>query len=596
MVYIQKNVPPPNNIIPFSLNSFNGGLNNRSSQLEANQASDLINMSFVDEELMHGRYGTTAYDAVDLPSSVLFIDEYKPYDATAQLLRCTSTELYSGSAKIATVSNAISGANYMGKYYFVDGAKINLYGTFPQADNLPHVDVIGTPVNADIVMQLVNPPAGYTPLGATYDTGVWKYDYTNLKCWYEPCENEIADTYKGENVLPVNPSYIAVHQDRLYISGSSDDDDNVFITDIMNGFYCPVFLPIQLPPNGDKVVGLFVFHDSIIVGRNYDIHVIYGNTNRTDLSNDLFRLKRVNTHTGFASHNAVSIAHNYMFFAGHDGNMYAMHTTQTNVDILATQILNHTIDIEKAPISVTNVDLASSYSVFFNDIWYVSIGDKLLLYSYRHRSWTLYKFTDFSPTSLYIKGYDLIIGINTGVSVKIDNTKYSDLGKPYQSYWSSKVMDYDQPSVFKQFREFFIVADTFSSYDSDINFTFEVDYIDVKDTHTIQNQISVWGKSKWGDRFINRNIVTSLPIIIGRRGRTLRVTFSNGYFPHSTVATKADLDNVLGKEEGMLVYVTDESAYYLYTDFSWVKQTDENLFQPMKVREVNGEYELRGKR
>ena len=36
--------------------------------------------------------------------------------------------------------------------------------------------------------------------------------------------------------------------------------------------------------------------------------------------------------------------------------------------------------------------------------------------------------------------------------------------------------------------------------------------------------------------------------------------------------------------------------FYLYTKGSWEKQENEDINQRMKIYEVNGEYELRGKR
>src|SRR5690606_32990345 len=204
---------------------------------------------------------------------------------------------YIGNLFNYAISGNISGRNYMGMYYFADGANLFTYGKFPQASST-NIRIEGTPNAFYNVMKLVNPPVGFTPLASPAVRGVWVYDYINWKTWYEPCENEMDDTYKGANVVPTNPQFVEVHGDRIYISGSKDDDDNVFISDVGNGLYFPVFLPIQLPPNSDKINGMIVFHDSVVVGRSNDIHVIYGNTNRTDLSATLFRLKRINTHTG----------------------------------------------------------------------------------------------------------------------------------------------------------------------------------------------------------------------------------------------------------------------------------------------------------
>src|SRR5690606_2606183 len=104
------------------------------------------------------------------------------------------------------------------------GDKIRVYGKFPQSTTT-YEEVIGTPVDDYVVLEVVNPPADYTPLDTSHTRGVTKYDYNNLKVWYEPCQNEKTDAYKGENVLPEKPKYIVNHNGRIFLSGSEKDDD-----------------------------------------------------------------------------------------------------------------------------------------------------------------------------------------------------------------------------------------------------------------------------------------------------------------------------------------------------------------------------------
>lgn len=594
MAYLQKNVPPPNKVLTFTMNNFVGGLNNRSSQLQPNESFNLLNMKFDDESVMVKRDGVDYYDAHVITGSITYIDEFKPYQDTFQLIRASNTQVFSGTTKIADVAGKINGMNYMGAYYFVDGAKIRVYNKFPQAAGT-YLKIVGTPVNSYVCMELVNPPAGYTPLPTEHISGVWVYDYATNRCWYEPCQNEINDTYKGANTLPTKPKYIEIHGDRLFLASDVTDDDNVYISDISNGFYFPVFLPLQLPPNGDKIVGLKSFHDSIVVGRKNDIYVIYGNTNRPEVADLVFRIKKVTTHTGFASQDAVDIVNNYLFYLGHDGNVYGMHTTKTDVDLLATQIINVHVDLFRTPINATVGDLSTASSVYYKDEWYLSIGDKTVVYSYRHKGFTMYRYSFLKMKSFYVQDYDLLYGGDNGRIMK-NSTVYSDLGQPYHAFWTSMSMDMNEPTTYKQLREFYIVAHVFETYTSRIDVKFEIDYVNVDESYYLTNETSIWGKSKFGARFINRNIIASLPIVLGRRGRTLRFTMSNGYEPSAPVDTYAQLSGYPGLKEGTLVLVRGESKYYLYRNHEWVLQSNEDLFQPMKVYEVSGQYELRGKR
>lgn len=567
-------------------------MNNRSEILQPNQCSDVLNMTFADDTVMEKRRGSTIVDTLRLNGELVFIDEYKPYNDTDVLIRATKTEIYVGNMKVANIKGQITGVNFAGKYFFADGEKFYVWGKFPQRSTT-YEEVIGTPDANYLLMEVVNPPQGFTPLGTEHTRGKVKYDYTNRKVWYEPCQNEIEDPYKKSNVLPQNPRYIVVHNGRLFISGSKKDNDNVFISDLNNPYYFPVSLPMQLPPNSDKIVGLHVYDDSVVVGRKEDIYVITGMTNRTDMGVPVFRLRKINTHTGFANHYAVNVAHNYLFFMGSDGNAYALSSIQGNERALASSILSRTIDFFRPPVNLTKQDIYEASSIFFDDKWYITMKDKIMIYSYRHQAWTMYN--NLHARSFY-KFNNVLFWGNKDGQLCMPSEDHLDQGEPYEAYWSSKTFDMGEPSYYKQFKDFFIIAHTFDNFNSDIGVTFEIDHIIVKENFLIKNQKSIWGKSRFGDRFINNNVNVSLPFSIGRRGRTIRFIFRNGFEIGTPVSTVDELDGYLGKKEGLLVKVTSTNQYFSFINGTWVEQTMENLNQTMRIYSVNGDYELRGKR
>ena len=596
MVYIQKNTPPPNKIMDFTQNVFSGGLNNQSNILEPFEASYLINMVFSTDEVMDKRYGSVVFDAVNvanLINPVVFIDEYKPYNSTDVLLRATSSKLYADGVEIYTVNGQISGENYNGKYYFSDGSGLYAYGIFHQTTTT-YTKVIGTPITTHIVTKTVSPPVDYFPLDTSHVRGVTVVDYNINQVWYEPCQKELEDTHKGANVVPDNIKYIVTHGGRLFASGDNDDDDNVFISDVQNPYYFAVILPIQLPPNSDNVVGLVVYDDSVVVGRNDDIYAINGLTNRANEGVPLFTLRKLNTHTGFANNKSINVVHNFLFFLGSDGNAYAISSAKQSESILSTQLISKQIDLFKDPISFTNTEIRGAVSYFHDDIWYVSIQDKVLLYSYRHVAWSMFK--GLNMRSLYKLNDELIWGDTNGDVVKFSND-YLDQGVPFIAEWHSKNFDMDTSITFKHFREFFLVSHVFNELSSDIRVLFQVDHSDIKDEIIVSNQISRWGISSFGDRFITRNINASFPFVIGRRGRYIKIILKNSYDVQDTVYTTSDLDFVTGLVDGStLVYVSQDNTYYLYKESAWHLMSNIDLNQPMRVYEINGEYELRGKR
>lgn len=593
MPYIQNQKLPTRKIMQFTNKDFRGGLNNRSELLNLNEASDLMNMAFYDDTIMEKRHGFSLFDNVKLPDKVTFIDRYRPYVDADKILRATDTELWVDGVKLCDVAGRVVGVNFSGHYFFVDGAKLRVYGKFAQSSTT-YEKVIGTPINDYVLLDVVNPPSGYVPLDNTNKQGVRQIDYTNKQIWYEPCTNELNDAFKGTNVIPDKPSLLTVHHRRLFVSGVTNDDDNVFIADLDNPYYFPPTLPLQPTPNADKNTCLVVYDDCVIVGRNYEIYYISGDTNRTDIQGaNLFQLHKMNTHTGIPNQNCAMQSHNFLFFMGSDGQAYSLSNVRGGAQVMNTSLLSKNIDILKDPINLTLSDVKNASSAFYNDIWFISMGDKILIYSYKLMAWSIWN--HLNVTAMTVLDDQFLLSDIDGDTI-CQSDDFLDKGVPFNAYWSSMHYDMDDANSFKQFREFFIVAHTFDAYKSDIFVKFGIDYVDVNLETKITNQRSVWGKSIFGDRFITRNINASVPFILGRRGRNIRITISNGYTPIAPVATLADLDKVQNKTNGTLVFVTETNSYHLYMNYAWTEPSMEDLNQPMRVYQINGEFEFKGKR
>lgn len=598
MAYIQRKIPSPNKVFSFPIKDFSGGLNNASEILMDNESSDLLNMAFTDRVLMEKRQGLDWYDsfqvldAEGVGDDITYLGEYKPYVGDDELIRASNLKVYSENYKIQDVLGQIDAINFYGRFYFVDGDSLYVYGKFPSATST-YVDVTGEYVSK-CVMKVVNPAEGYTPLDTTHIMGVTRYNYDTFEVSYEPCQNELDDSSKGVNIVPSNPRFICAHNGRVFLSGVKDDNDNVFISAVERPFYFPVGLPMQIPPDSDEIMGLIVYNNSVVVGRKHDIYVIMGDTNDTTLGFDLFVLKKLNTHTGFASGKAVSVVNNFLFFLGSDGIVYAMSSVNYDSKNLITQIISGQLDLTKYPISVTYDDMATASAVYITGEWYLSIADKVLLYNYDNRAWTLYD--GFNATSMYNRDNALIFGKSNGY-VGCYGTNYLDYSHPYKAYWKSKNYDMDEPNLFKHFRDLTISAHTYEAYLSDIYIGVEIDYIDASDEFHVESAVTLWGKAKFGEKFINRNITASLPLWISRRGRTIRFTIMNGYVYEGYVDTLADRDNWPDKYTGMVLYVLSDTTFYLYNkDREWEVLDNSQINQRMKIHQLNIDFETRGAR
>lgn len=576
--YIQNSNIPASKILSFSVKQFNGGLNN-ATELQDNEAFDIMNMSFTDGIYMEKRTGLTdslllnplpsndtLYDSVlsllvdsqgstlisSVNTNIVFVDKFRPYSGEHIMLYATDDKLYKilnkESVELCNLNGKMRGKNFFGKYYFVDGDELRVF-------------------DGDTIKKVINPPTGFTPLPSPAIIGVINSNATEI--WYEPCALQIADTALGANIIPTNPSFIEIRKNRLYISGASGVNNNtVYISDIENPLYFATLLPLQPTPNGEVITGLKNFHDTMVVARNESFFAIYGSSNLST-SSDQFSVKQINTHTGCASQDTMQIMNNYMVYLGSDGVVYRMVTPLTDVRQITTEILSVKIDLRFPPLNFNINNLSSATASFYDGEYFLKLQDRILIYNYRHMAWTVY--SDINTSFLFIMDNVRYFACNDGkiYRQKVYRNDINNSMTPYEineiltafsdgdgesrvaieAYYKTKRMDFNEPSYYKFFRDVFITSKVYSALKSTTDLTFELDYNDVTGQFSSTMSISVFGVSKFGDVFINREIVDSIPVRIGRRARTIALKAHNTY-----------------------------------------------LDQPFRLIEINGDYTLRGRR
>lgn len=159
--------------------------------------------------------------------------------------------------------------------------------------------------------------------------------------------------------------------------------------------------------------------------------------------------------------------------------------------------------------------------------------------------------TEFTLLRSYIgEAGETVVKINNVVTTaaeQIDNTKftlpactggetitiehlsiltYLDIGVEYETYWESKDLDFDYITKNKQIKKAYIVANTYKYYTSNIHVDIYVDYDEYETDFVMENKISLFGISLFGDLFITKNIVESKPIAIPRRGKIFKFKLS----------------------------------------------------------------------
>lgn len=596
-MWYQNNTPAPNRTQSYSIKSFTAGLNNYNTAPAENHATNILNMEFRDEHAMAKRFGSSRVDDVEMASPVTQLDLYRPYKDADVLVRADKGKVRLGEVEKALsrtdgVEPVLEGVTFMGSYFFAYGEDLYVF-TKAQAAST-YVKHVGTVSDTYRIWKVVKPPEAAVPLDKTHQQGVRVYSFTSSTIHYEPCQNEIEDASKGANVPPSHVSFLVSHKNRLFLSGNRKDDDNVFITDALNPYYFPVSLPMQVPPNGDAVRGLAVYDDGVVVSRTHDMFAITGDTNNKELGYELFKLRRLNVHIGFMNNRVAHFAHNYLFYLGADKKVYALSSVRQTEKVLVTSVISNKLDLTAAPLSFTDAELARSVAAFHDNLYYLSIGTRILVYSYVHTAWTVYD--NLRVTSFAKRGTELLMGDEEGHVKQFDKSTYLDKGKPYKALWSSTWLDMGSAMDYKHFKEFMVLGQAYKDSVSNVRVNFEIDYAEVKHTYTVENKMSVWGVSAFGDRFITRHMNESYPLHIGARGRVIRFTLSNSYVQTGTLETQEELRMLTHMKDGDLVLVKESNSWHLYRDLAFHTIEPQELNQPMSVLQVSGDFEYRTKR
>lgn len=604
--------------ITFAIKNFTGGLNNVMSpnRISDSQSPDLLNVRFRKDGVLEKRSGLSKYNFLapgysingDLNGAwVIKVGD----DGEGLLLHVNRDLIYVTTCGIPVYipwgqdsqlhSVELSVAQFQNKIYFVDnGLKIHFL----------KIDELEEPNPSPNIYYICDPPKDFTPKPKPATKGVYKeapsvYDRPNMiDTWYEPCEYEIEDGYKGVNVTEsFRKRYICVHKDRLYVTGNDDDSNMVYISDILNPCYFPASLPIQTPPDGDRIVALKEFGQSLIIGRRDSMFALTGNTNRP--GDEEYRLTKISTHTGVANHRCLDTAQGFLFYVGNDSNLYKMSYAITDTPTLLTKKLNTTVDLKKPPLNKSIYDISNAHTFYdkYNGEWWVQIGKDSLVYNYDYMAWTRHTGCDNRMMLHYQDKFTLCRENCT--FTYFDDTVYYDMDYEYPTlrlpipcYWTSKDIDFGEATRIKQIRDTYVVSEVFDENKCDIRVKYDVDYVPIENESRIESEISLWNKALWDkSRFISTNIARSLPIMVGRRGRTFRAWIGNGYvfkdyvteLPHQSESNPGDLYYCDGKFYVRTPRNYETREYYRELD-------EDELYQPMKIYEISGLYEFKGYR
>ena len=602
-------MPQTNTKLSFAISDFSGGLVNNvnDAKMENKESPDLLNMMFRNDGLLQKRPGSIFIKGFRYDCNKVFVVEPEPNVYKYIFINSGAMYLENGNDTPYHIMNLdrpiLDGCQFMNKFFFVDGEYVYYYD-----------------LKTKFVYKIVSCPSDFTPIPKPSTYGEVKTKHISgvlFETWYEPCEYELEDGYKGSSVAPIKPSIIITHKDRLYVSGNIDAPNMIYISDILQPVYFPSALPLQTPSTDDVITSLKVFNDCLIIGRRDTIYVLFGNSNRTD-SISQYTLTKVNTHTGIINNNCCDLVHNMMFFVGSDGNLYRLSPPSTSMDVLATTQVNRKLDLFSKPFNLHIGDFSFAHTKYDsqNGLWYIQIGNHTIVYNYNLMAFTRYnnieaiQFITMNSELQFLRRDGNIYRFAKPTEHETYYDNYYDpktdtfVDIPVRAYWTSRNMDLGNPALVKQFRNMYIVSESFDNHDSVVRVNFEVDYIDVNQEFAIDNEVAKWDVAVWDKhKFTSRNIDRSLPIVLNRRGRTIKVSFGNGYDYFGSFHTFPKPGEV---PEYSLIYYIPEGKMYLRTPYreGFDDMKDKyfreffpvELNQALLVHNVNGLYQKRGYR
>lgn len=622
---------PSNERMEFSIKNFSGGINNvvSPSRIADSESPNMLNVTFTDDGTLQKRPGLKVDESIpQIPYDVNSLD-YDLLNAYEIKIKGNKSGYIINQRKYLTYITSkgevkrlswdrqyydkpFSGTRFLDKFFFVDG------GTRIHYFKIQELEEIEVPQ----IYWVKNPPPGFTPTPKPATKGVVKQqknpDIPNyIDIWYEPCEYELEDGYKGINFCEFNPTLVTTVKDRLYLSGNRFDENMLYISDILEPHYYPASLPIQMPPDGDFITNMTVFNDSLIIARNNDLYALSGNTNRIE-TGTAYKLTQINSHTGMPNDRCANVVHGFLFFVGSDGNCYKMSPSYNNSNQIVTQQLNLKIDFKIKPFFKTLEQIKQAHTGYdpVRGEWFVEIDKLTFVYNFRLMAWTVYN--NVSCSAFVTTDDSFYLCKQNCTFTRFDKSVLSDyydlykLNIPIHSFWQSKDIDFGRPTRVKQVRDTYLVSETFDRALSTVNVRLNIDYVDVSKVHQITGEASYWDEAIWDvNKFIGYNINRSYPMMIGRRGRTFSVYISNqGNFAGLWQGLPSNND-IADMEYGT-IFATYSSydSHGNPTNIKFYKRgnynlelgsyvyplTEKDMFQPMKIYEFNGLYELRGYR
>lgn len=346
---------------------------------------------------------------------------------------------------------------------------------------------------------------------------------------------------------PPAAKYIALHKNYLFLAGNSTYPSRLYYCnlDTPETWTGTDFIDIN-PDDGDTITGLYTTLDTLIITKEYNIYVLYGDTPTYTEGLELWRIKKSSTSTGAVNMGCLATYGKSLFYLSRNGGVQTfgggISTEGIEVDSLTSALMSKDIT---PTIDGLNESRFNQAQAIVNDFRYIlsvpngssTTNNLCLVYDFRAGGWTLWTIPANCFCNFRSSGVDYLYfgSPSTGKIYRYTPTTYSDNGTAISAYYKTKDFNIGSSANDKLFRQFYVTVNKASDYT--LTVTPEFDFGDTDpavSSYSIGSVTSdslwgtmVWGTNKWG-------AATSSPS--GKQIMNDRAKFVNYKFSNNTLS------------------------------------------------------------
>ena len=339
---------------------------------------------------------------------------------------------------------------------------------------------------------------------------------------------------------PIIAKYIALHKNYLFLAGNSTYPSRVH--------YCNLDTPetwgannfFDVNPNdGDFITGLSVTLDTLIIMKEYNMYILYGDTPTYTEGLTLWRIKKASVTTGGVNQGSLQLYGKNLFYLSRNNGVQlfggSISTGEVEVDNLTSALISKDITPTIAGLNETRFSQAASIVWDYKYILSVpnsasTTNNLCLVYDFIATGWSLWNIPANCWSIFRSSSVDyLYFGSTTiGKIYRYTPTTYSDNGTAISAYYKTKDYSITNPSDSKLFRKFYITVNK----SSDFAFTVEptIDFETSAGDYTIASQESdsLYGTAIYGtDKYGKATTAPSDKQVMNNRGKFINYKFAN---------------------------------------------------------------------